>query len=47
MTKSERKPGAIMARAVFDKTVSDAEQARVELVRLTKRAGKIAADKTP
>jgi len=47
MAKSERKPGTIVARAVFVKTVSDTEQARVELVRLTKRARKIGADKTP
>lgn len=30
--------GGAVARAAFDKPVSDAEQARVELVRLTKRA---------
>ncbi len=39
--------GAARARAAFDKTVSDAEQARVELVRLAKLARRRTAGKTP
>jgi putative heme iron utilization protein len=40
-----RRDGAL-ARAPFDRTVRDAESARVELVRLTKRARRRAADRT-
>lgn len=39
--------GAAVVRASFDKTVQDAEQARVELVRLTKRARRIAEQEAP
>ena len=50
MTKSDTKPGETvrgLARATFHKTVSDAEQARVELVRLAKQARKIDVEKAP
>ncbi len=39
-----RRDGAL-ARAAFDRTARDAESARVELVRLTKRARRLAADR--
>ncbi|MDH3597705.1 MAG: DUF2470 domain-containing protein [Rhodospirillales bacterium] len=37
----------VLARAAFDKTVADGEGARVELVRLAKRARRLAAGKEP
>ena len=38
--------GGAQARAAFDRTITDAEGARAELVRLTKRARRLAADRS-
>ncbi len=38
--------GGAQARAAFDRTIRDAEGARAELVRLTKRARRLAADRS-
>ena len=39
--------GGLLARVSFEKVIRDAESARVELVRLTKRARRIVAGEGP